>query len=141
MNLNGQIIIVEDDQDDREFLHDIFQSLQISNELVFFEDPTEVITYLSKPEVRPFMVLSDINMPKLDGYQLRSLILEDEHLYKKAVPYIFLSTSKDPQCIEKAFELKVHGYFKKEENFETYKEVIASIVSYWKKSQSPARNF
>ncbi|MBS7231338.1 response regulator [Flavobacterium psychroterrae] len=137
MNLNGEIIVVEDDVDDREFLDDIFKSLQIPNKVVFFEDSTEVVQYLLKDEVRPFLVLSDINMPKLDGYELRVQIMANEILLKKCVPYIFLSTSKEPEYIRKAFELAVHGYFQKEEDFGKYKEIISNIVSYWKSCQRP----
>jgi CheY-like chemotaxis protein len=137
MNINGEIIVVEDDQDDRDFLADIFESLKISNKIVFFEDSTKVVSYLSKVEVKPFLVLSDINMPKMDGYELRTIILKDDLLSKKCIPYIFLSTSKDPENIHRAFELSAHGYFKKEENFKIYQEVIANIISYWKMSQIP----
>jgi len=137
MNINGEIIVVEDDQDDRDFLADIFESLKISNKIVFFEDSTKVVSYLSKVEVKPFLVLSDINMPKMDGYELRTIILKDDLLSKKCIPYIFLSTSKDPENIHRAFALSAHGYFKKEENFKIYQEVIANIISYWKMSQIP----
>jgi len=137
MNINGEIIIVEDDQDDRDFLADIFESLKITNKVVFFEDPTKVVPYLSKVEVKPFMVLSDINMPKMDGYELRNIILNDDLLNKKCIPYIFLSTSKDPENIHRAFALSAHGYFRKEENFKTYLDVIGNIISYWKMSQRP----
>lgn len=137
MNINGEIIIIDDDEDDRLFLEDIFESLQILNKVVFFNDSTTVIEYLLQSEVKPFLVLSDINMPKLDGYELRSKILKNEVLNKKCVPYIFLSTAKNPENIRKAFQLSVHGYFKKEENFVEYKNVIENIIAYWKKSYTP----
>jgi DNA-binding NarL/FixJ family response regulator len=68
---------------------------------------------------------------------LRTIILNDDLLSKKCIPYIFLSTSKEPENIHRAFALSAHGYFKKEENFKTYQEVIANIISYWKMSQIP----
>ena len=46
MRRSGEIIIVEDDEDDRLFLKDIFDSLEYPNKVVFFADPTEVIGYL-----------------------------------------------------------------------------------------------
>ena len=137
MNINGEIIIIDDDEDDRLFLEDIFESLQVLNKVVFFNDSTTVIEYLLQSEVKPFLVLSDINMPKLDGYELRRKVLKDEVLNKKCVPYIFLSTAQNPENIRKAFQLSVHGYFKKEENFVEYKNVIENIIAYWKKSYTP----
>lgn len=141
MNRNGEIIIIEDDQDDRELLSDIFESLQISNKLVFFEDPTQVVSYLSSLTSQPFMVLSDINMPKLDGFELRSQIIKDESLAGKCIPYIFLSTSQSPENVQMAYALSANGYFKKQSSFNTYKTMISEIIAYWKSSFTPASCF
>lgn len=137
MKRTGEIIIIEDDEDDRLFLKDIFDSLNYPNKIVFFEDPTQVIPYLEDPKVNPFLVISDINMPKIDGYELRDQILAIDKINEKCVPYIFLSTSKSPENVAKAFKLSVHGYFKKESDFSTYKLMIQNIVEYWLASQIP----
>lgn len=141
MNIRGEIIIIEDDEDDRLFLEDIFKSLSYPNKVVFFEDSTKVIDYLADVKVKPFMILSDINMPKLDGYELRDKISQDSALNEKCVPYIFLSTSNNPFNVNKAYEYPIHGYFTKQENFEEYKEMIKSIIEYWKKSLTPLNAF
>ncbi|KRD12404.1 hypothetical protein ASE21_00385 [Flavobacterium sp. Root901] len=138
MNKNGEIIVIEDDQDDRDFLSDIFESLELPNKVVFFEDPTNVLSYLNAMDKMPFMILSDINMPKLDGFELRRLVMKNDELSKKCIPYIFLSTSENPENIDKAFELSANGYFKKESTFSVYKSMISEIVSYWKRSCRPA---
>lgn len=137
MYRNGEIIIVEDDQDDRDFLNDIFESLAVSNKLVFFEDPTEVVPYLTSMKSQPFLILSDINMPKMDGFELRNLVQENKQLARKCVPYIFLSTSENPENIERAFQLSANGYFKKEASFSAYRLMIGEIIAYWKKSHIP----
>lgn len=141
MRRQGEIIIIEDDEDDRAFLKDIFESLGYPNKIVFFEDPTEVISYLSDPKVNPFIVISDINMPKIDGYELRTQIMQLDEINKKCVPYIFLSTSMNPENVAKAFNLSVHGYFKKEDDFSTYKDMIKGIVDYWRTSLTPTTTF
>ncbi|PJJ08678.1 CheY-like chemotaxis protein [Flavobacterium sp. 1] len=140
MNLNGEIIIIDDDEDDRLFLEDIFESLQVFNKVVFFDDSTRVLEYLLQKEVNPFLILSDISMPKLNGFELRAKILRNEVFNKKCVPYIFLSTAHNPENINKAFQLLAHGYFKKEENFVEYKKVIENIISYWRKSYTFSNN-
>lgn len=141
MDRNGEIIIIEDDQDDRDFLHDIFQSLEIPNKLVFFEDPTEVVPYLSNLKSKPFMVLSDINMPKLNGFELRRLIMKNESLSQICTPYIFLSTSQSPENIAKAYGLSAHGYFKKQSSFKDSQLMIGEIITYWKSCFTPSLNF
>lgn len=137
MNKTGEILVVEDDQDDRDFLSDIFESLKVSNKVVYFEDPTSLLPYIKAMNNKPFIILSDINMPKLNGFELKKLINEDEELCRKCVPYIFLSTSENPENIKKAYELSANGYFKKESNFLTYKSMIYDIITYWKRSYIP----
>lgn len=137
MKTKGEIIVIEDDQDDRDLLKDIFESLDYPNQIIFFEDSTKVLDYLSDTKVNPFMIISDINMPKLNGFELRDKILQDSTINKKCLPYIFLSTSQNPVNIEQAYNLSVQGYFKKQEIFSDYKEMIDNIIQYWLVSLTP----
>lgn len=141
MRRNGEIIIIEDDEDDRLFLKDIFESLDYPNKIRFIEDPLDAIPYLSNPVVVPFIIISDINMPKINGFELRDRILANKEISGKCVPYIFLSTSKNPENVLRAYSSNVQGYFKKEEDFSLYKTVIQNIVEYWLTSLTPASAF
>jgi CheY-like chemotaxis protein len=140
MRKNGEIIIIEDDEDDRLLLKDIFESLDYSNKIVFIEDPTKVLEYLSDPNVSPFIIISDINMPKIDGFELRNQIRADAKINIKCVPYIFLSTSKTPENVFKAYECHVQGYFKKEDDFSAFKLMIHNIMEYWLTSLTPTNS-
>ena len=71
MNKNGAIIIVEDDTDDQEMFSEVFKELNYKNEIVFFNDGQEALAYLKAKTTEPFIVFSDINMPKLNGIELR----------------------------------------------------------------------
>jgi DNA-binding NarL/FixJ family response regulator len=77
----------------------------------------------------------------MDGYELRSKILADKVVSRKCVPYIFLSTSKTPENVAKAYDYHVQGYFKKEDNPKNYKAMIQNIVEYWKTSLAPGNSF
>lgn len=134
MRTKGEIIIIDDDEDDRALLKDILESLNYPNKVTFIEDPMDVIPYLSDLSVIPFIILSDINMPKINGFQLRDEILANAEIREKCVPYIFLSTSKSPENVERAYQCQVQGYFKKEENFHVYQTVIKNIIKYWSTS-------
>lgn len=137
MKINGEIIVIEDDQDDRDFLKDIFESLGYPNKVVFFKDPATVEEYLANPNVKPFMILSDINMPKMDGYELRDQLLANTDINEKCVPYIFLSTSKNPENVLNAYKRPIQGYFKKEDDYAIYKQTIQGIIEYWQTSLTP----
>lgn len=140
MRRNGEIIIIEDDEDDRMLLQDIFESLNYPNKITFIQDPMDAVSYLADPLVTPFIIFSDINMPKINGFELREEILSDDTLSTKCLPYIFLSTSKTPENVIKAYTCNAQGYFKKEGDFSVFKTVIQNIVEYWLKSLTPTNS-
>jgi CheY-like chemotaxis protein len=133
----GPIILVEDDQDDREILQEVFESLDIKNELKFFGDGQETLDYLMATNEQPFLILTDINLPKMCGTELRSRINENEYLRQKSIPFIFLTTSADPSSVKNAYEQMVQGYFQKEHKYEQMKKMIQLIVEYWSVCKHP----
>ena len=64
MNKNGPIIVIEDDEDDQQMLVEIFKKLGYSNNVIYFFDGNKALQYLNQIDVKPFLILSDINMPK-----------------------------------------------------------------------------
>jgi CheY-like chemotaxis protein len=137
MYTDGEILIIEDDSDDREILDEIFQRLGHKNKVVFFKDSTDVIPYLLEQKVKPFMVISDINMPKIDGFELRDMILNDSRLVDNCVPYIFFSTSKDNENVKRAYKAAAQGYFKKDYDLDKFTETVKKIIEYWKDCVTP----
>lgn len=67
MNKSGPIIIVEDDEDDRFVLDQIFKNLDYKNKIIYFKNGDEALNYLVISDIEPFIILSDINMPILNG--------------------------------------------------------------------------
>src|SRR5450631_1467952 len=78
MNKKGPIVVIEDDEDDQEVLVEIFRKLGHENELVFFKDGNAALDFLNQTDLHPFLILSDINMPKINGFELRKKIFEIE---------------------------------------------------------------
>jgi CheY-like chemotaxis protein len=137
MNKSGPIIIIEDDRDDQEILADVFKELQYKNEIIFFGDGEEALLYLSDTSIEPFIIFSDVNMPKLNGMELRAKIHENEDLRLKSIPYLFFSTVAEQQSVVDAYSKSVQGFFIKPSSFEEIKDIIRSIVEYWQKCISP----
>lgn len=82
MNKTGPIIIIEDDLSDQFILEEVFEELNYKNELIFFDSGEAALKYLRDTEAEPFLLLSDINMPKLNGMELRKKIHNNEDLRK-----------------------------------------------------------
>ena len=137
MNKNGPRIIIEDDIDDQEVLSDIFKELNYNNQLIFFGDSLKALQYLTDTEIEPFLVLSDINMPKLNGMELRDKIHNNEDLRLKSIPYLFFSTSSEQKHVIDAYSRSIQGFFIKPSSYDKLKTVIVKIVEYWQECESP----
>ena len=137
MNKGGPIIIIEDDIDDQEILGEAFHDLGCKNEIIFFPDGEKALEYLTSTDVEPFIIFSDINMPKLGGMELREKIHENEDLRLKSIPYLFFSTSAEQKNVVDAYSKSIQGFFVKPTNYKDIKEVIHTILTYWEACVSP----
>ena len=137
MNKRGPIVIIEDDVDDQEILSDIFKELDYNNKLIFFADSVQALEYLTDTDIEPFLVLSDINMPKLNGMELREKIHNNEDLRLKSIPYLFFSTSAEQKHVIDAYSRSIQGFFVKPQSYDKLKTMLVKIVEYWQECQSP----
>ncbi len=137
MNKTGPIIIIEDDLDDQDILTDIFKELNYKNEVIFFGDSFQALDYLTNTDIEPFIVLSDINMPKLNGMELREKVHNNEDLRMKSIPYLFFSTSAEQKHVIDAYSRSIQGFFIKPDNYDKLKSTIRKIVEYWQECVSP----
>jgi CheY-like chemotaxis protein len=137
MNKSGPIIIIEDDKDDQALLSEVFQELGYKNKIVFFGDGEEALDYLTDTSIEPFIIFSDINMPRLNGMELRQKVHENEDLRIKSIPYLFFSTSAEQQHVVDAYSKSVQGFFVKPSSYPELKETIKTIVAYWNRCVSP----
>jgi len=63
MDKAGPIVIIDDDPDDQELMKELLTELTGPQEIVIFDNSDAALEFLRKPEVKPFLILSDIKMP------------------------------------------------------------------------------
>lgn len=138
MSKGETIIIIEDDKDDQDVLREVFRDLNIQKELVFFDDCDEAYNYLMSTTQKPFVIISDINLPRLNGIELKKKIDSTDALRRKAIPFIFLTTADNQSTVDRAYEVSnIQGYFRKGVLLEEIRENIRCIVSYWTAALHP----
>jgi CheY-like chemotaxis protein len=137
MNKNGPVIIIEDDKDDELLLTEVFAKLGYPNELKFFGDGQSALDYLNQTDIVPFLILSDINLPKLDGFELRNKVKMDAKLQLKCIPYLFFSTASSQRAVIDAYSLSVQGFFVKQDTIAELEKTIQVIMEYWKRCAAP----
>jgi len=137
MPKSGPIIIIEDDADDQELMNEIFKELEIPNLLRFFDSCLQAFEYLLTTLEKPFLIISDINLPAMTGLELCRKISETESLKMKNIPFVFLTTSSDHRVITEAYDMFVQGFFVKPASINELKCTIRMIIDYWKVCRHP----
>ncbi|MCF2502018.1 response regulator [Dyadobacter sp. CY107] len=137
MNKNGEIIIIEDDLDDQFLLEEAFGTLKYTNKRIYFPDGLAALEYLHASDTLPFLILSDINLPKLNGFELRAKLNNDASLSLKCIPYLYFTTALSQQAVIEAYSTSAQGFFVKPENFSELQVMISSIMEYWSKCAAP----
>jgi len=130
-------MLIDDDEDDQYLIRSILKDLNVRNELRLFENGQQAIDYLLVTEDKPLIILCDINMPIMNGLELRDTIDGNPYLKKKAIPFVFMSTSANKSLISKAYASTIQGFYKKEHDYELFKVYINLIINYWKSCLHP----
>jgi CheY-like chemotaxis protein len=137
VNKNGPVVVIEDDPDDQDFLTEIFEKLNYQNKIIFFSDGQAALDYISQTTEPPFLILSDINMPKLNGFALREKLKLDARLSNKCIPYLFFSTALNQKSVIDAYSQSVQGFFVKPTSMTELEKTISSIMEYWRRCAAP----
>ena len=134
MNTTGPILIVEDDEDDAELIAAVFKELGYSRKLIFQANGRDALQFLTATKIRTFLVISDINMPLMNGYELAQAVFDNPQLRLQAIPFVFFTTGDGKGTASKAYQQPVQGLFRKPSTFSGYKDVLKQITAYWEVS-------
>jgi two-component system chemotaxis response regulator CheY len=119
------VLIVDDSAAIRKILQRVLRQTDLNlGEIKEAGDGTEAVEILKD---RTFgLILSDINMPQMDGLQLLARIKEMEHL--KSVPVIMITTEGGQGKVMEAVQLGATGYVRKPFTADQIKEKLAGIL-------------
>jgi CheY-like chemotaxis protein len=121
------VIMIDDDPEDLEMTRELVKKFAIPNEIITFSDPLEALTFLTGTGTSPLFIICDVNMPKMDGFELRDELLKNPGIQK--VPFFFLSTSKSPGEIVLAQECKADGYYQKAGSFAEQEKILETMFT------------
>ena len=133
------ILLVEDDVVDQQAMRRALRELRFANPLLVADNGVTALELLraeADPLLRPpFMVLLDINMPKMNGLEFLQELRADKKL-KNTVVFI-LSTSNSPEDIDLAYNLNVAGYIVKSDIKNSLMEALSMLEHYWRIVELP----
>jgi response regulator RpfG family c-di-GMP phosphodiesterase len=138
MAKGGEIVAIEDDLDDRQFMQAIVRDLGIENTIIWFDNTDEAFDYLLNTTKSIFIIFSDINLPGKNGLEFKRMIDNNPKLRKKSIPFVFYSTLADQKDVNDAYtQMTVQGFFKKGIDYEETKTMLKTIFDYWRISKHP----
>ena len=133
----GTIIVIEDDPDDQLLIKDAFDNLGYPNQIVFFSDGYKALEFIESSNIKPFLILSDVNMPTMNGFELRKKIHNNKELSIRCIPYLFFTTGTNRQAVQDAYAMSAQGFFIKPSSMSGLENTLRKIVEYWKECHAP----
>lgn len=138
------ILLVEDNPDDEALTLRALQKNNIKNEVVVARDGQEALDYLfatgayANRDIRkmPQVILLDLKLPKIDGFEVLRKMRADEHT--KLLPVVILTSSNEEQDRINGYGLGANSYVRKPVEFGTFIEAVRQLGLYWLILNQPA---
>jgi CheY-like chemotaxis protein len=126
------ILLVEDDLGHARLIEKNLRRSNITNDIVIVNDGQQAIDYLfgegdylgTKPH-KPILVLLDLNLPGLDGYQVLQRMKGDDRT--KRIPVVILTTTDDAREVERCYDLGCNVYMTKPVDYEQFSDAIRKL--------------
>ena len=140
MKSTRPILLVEDDEVDAMTVERALKQINVTNRLHVAGDGEQALAHLQDPrQVKPCLILLDLNMPRMDGIEFLRVAKGDETL--KRIPVVVLTSASEEQDKTESFGLGVAGYILKPVDYHQFVEVVRTIDMYWTLSELPPDQF
>ncbi len=130
------ILLVEDNPDDETLTLRALRQNHISNEVIVAHDGVEALEYLhgatpagGDDRALPEVVLLDLKLPKVDGFEVLRRIRADERT--KLLPVVILTSSDEDQDLVTSYRLGANSYVRKPVEFGEFATAVQQLGLYW----------
>ena len=124
-----RVYLVEDDPDHALIIGRAIREVGPHTEVSAAEDGEAALAALRQAEALPDLILLDINMPGLSGFDVLTRLKADPRLAR--VPVVMLTSSELPADVARAYELGASGYISKPSYLHDVRAVLGNTLLYW----------
>ncbi|WP_020604590.1 response regulator [Spirosoma spitsbergense] len=128
-NLFADVVIVDDDEDDRFLMDYAIDQLPLNLNVVTVSDARDVLTYLQKCQRPPSLLITDLNMPCLNGFELLNLLKQSTHY--RDIPVVVLTTSQAQEDRERCYRAGANAFIVKPGDFSEVTKLLHSCIQIW----------
>ncbi|UQN08627.1 response regulator [Deinococcus sp. QL22] len=129
-----QISVVDDNISDLMLAEEVFTSFSDQVTITTYQSGKAVLQAMRPADaILPDVLLLDINMPQMNGFDVLKAMKADERL--KLIPVVMLTSSAVAQDVTQAYSLFASSYVVKSVDFENFIEQIESLVAFWTKNR------
>ncbi|MBA3665838.1 MAG: response regulator [Bacteroidetes bacterium] len=128
---HGVFLFIDDDKDEHDLLEIAMKKTGLTNPIVNCFNGQEALNYLTTTKDSVFIVLCDLNMPQMDGLELKRRIEMLPELKTKAIPFVFHSNTSSTAEIKTAYSLNIQGFIPKSVSIEGTVSSLQRIVAMW----------
>jgi chemotaxis family two-component system response regulator Rcp1 len=129
----ARVLVVEDNPDDVRLLREALSAGQVEVEIEIACDGEEAVEVLTRsigdPQLRPDLVLLDLNLPRKTGSEVLAEVKVNPAL--RQIPIIVLSGSAADEDIREAYDLHANAYMRKPRDFPALRGLVAEIERFW----------
>lgn len=123
------ILLIDDDEIERIKFKKVCENNNFPHTISEANNGETAIKLLNNNENSFDIIISDLNMPKMNGFEFLKVI--KSHKTFKYIPTIIISTSNNYDDLKKCYKIGVAGYFIKQLQFTDYSSKIVSLLNYW----------
>lgn len=131
-----RILLVEDDPKDVELTLTGLAEYNLANEVIVAGDGEEALDYLyrrgahaNRQHGNPAVILLDLKLPKLNGFEVLEKIRFDENL--KMIPVVVLTSSNEERDLVRSYKLGVNAYVTKPVEFHQFVNAVKELGAFW----------
>jgi chemotaxis family two-component system response regulator Rcp1 len=129
-----EILMVDDSLADVDLTREALETAKVRNHMAVARDGEEAIAMLRGEGLhtqapRPDLILLDLNMPRMNGFEALEVIKADDDL--KSIPVVILTSSQAEKDIVQGYKLHANAYVVKPVDLERFIEVVRSIEGFW----------
>lgn len=134
MTRSFRVLLVDDNPADLMLAREVFSDHGEHLTVTTCSSGEEALSLLRTGD-KPDVVILDVNMPVMSGFEVLKAIKDDPQLL--AIPVVMLSTSSQPGDIARAYTLHASSYMVKSTSFQKFVEQVDAFVSFWRESRTP----